>query len=160
MDNCFQVTPPSFVTYTSPGGVVSCLAAIMVLGTGAAQSTEPKSQLRPKVVKRIQCSPSVIQPAVPSREKLAIRVGAFWSTLVAQPVSSLPEIASSSIRCQFPPLSELRQRPSPTTLIVTSPLARFTTTPEQPPGQAGLAPLLVKRSNNLLETSVHLSAAR
>src|SRR5207244_8928438 len=96
----------------------------------------------------------------PSREKLASRAGALWSTLVAQPVSSRPEMVSSSIRCQFLPLSELRHRPRPTTLMVTSPFVRFTTTPEQPPGQAGLAPLLVKRSIKELEMSVHRSAAR
>src|SRR6185503_14158424 len=61
--------------------------------------------------------------------------------------------------CQFPPLSELRHRPRPTTLMVTSPFVRFTTTPEHPPGHGGLAPLLVKRSSNGLEISVHRSAA-
>src|SRR5439155_10402014 len=139
MDSLFQVTPPSVVEYTSPGGFVSCLAAIMVFGTGAAHSTEPKSQLRPRFVKRFQLIPSLVQPAEPSSEKLAIRSGAFWSTLVAQPVSSRPEMVLPSIRCQVSPLSELRHNPKPTTLMVTSPLARFTTTPEQPPGQAGLA---------------------
>src|SRR5262245_21916342 len=43
--------------------------------------------------------------------------------------------------------------------MVTSPFVRFTTTPEQPPGQAGWAPLFVKRCSNRLEISVHLSAA-
>ncbi len=43
--------------------------------------------------------------------------------------------------------------------MVTSPVSRFTTTPEQPPGQASAAPLLVKRASNGLETSVHVSAA-
>src|ERR1035441_3987457 len=105
----------------------------MVLGTGAAQSTDPKSQLRPRLVKPFQLSPFAVQPANPSREKLAIPVGSFWSTLVAQPVSSLPEMLLSSIRRQDLHLSELRHRPQPTTLIVTSPLNRFATTPEQPP---------------------------
>src|SRR5262245_3299557 len=132
---------------------------MMVWGTGATQSTEPKSQLRPSVVKDFQWVPSAVQPAAPSNEKLAIRVGAFGSALVAQPVSSLPEMVLPSVRCQFLPWSELRHRPRPTTLIVTSPLVRLTTTPEQPPGQAGLAPLLVKRSSNGLEMSVHRSAA-
>src|SRR5947207_7831793 len=132
---------------------------MMVLGTGADQSTEPKSQLRPSVLKRFHWVPSVVQPAVPSREKLAIRPGEFWSALVAQPVSSRPEIASPSIRCQFFPRSELRQRPRPTTLMVTSALVRFTTTPEQPPGQGAFAPLLVNRSSNELEMSVQVSAA-
>src|SRR6185503_14081649 len=133
---------------------------MMVLGTGADQSTDPKSQLRPRSVKRLQWIPSVVHPAEPSREKLAIRPGAFWSMLVAQPVSSRPEMVSSSIRCQFLPLSALRHRPRPTTLMVTSPFVRFTTTPEQPPGHGGgLAPLLVKRSSNGLEISVHRSAA-
>src|SRR5213593_4833994 len=131
----------------------------MVLGTGAAQSTEPKSQLRPRLVKPFHLTPSVVQPADPSREKLAMRVEAFWSTLVAHPVSSRPEMVLSSIRCQVLPLSELRHRPRPTSLIVTSPFARFTTTPEQPPGQAAVAPLLVKRSSHGLEMSVQLSAA-
>src|SRR6185295_3668316 len=138
---------------------VSCLAAMMVLGTGAAQSTEPKSQLRPRSVKRFQWIPSVVQPAEPSREKLAMRPGASGSMLVAQPVSSRPETLLSSTRRQLLPLSELRHRPRPTTLMVTSPLVRFTTTPEQPPGQGDLAPLLVKRSSNGLEISVHPSAA-
>src|SRR6185369_6784477 len=132
---------------------------MIVFGIGADQSTAPKSQLRPRVVKLFHLIPSVVQPAEPSREKLAIRAGAFWSTLVAQPVSSRPEMVSSSIRCQFLPLSELRHRPRPTTLIVTSPFVRFTTTPEQPPGQAGLAPLLVNRSSKGLEMSVHRSPA-
>src|SRR5437773_11261627 len=132
---------------------------MIVFGTGAAQSTEPKSQLRPSVVKLFHLIPSAVQPAEPSSEKLAVRPGAFWSTLVAQPVSSRPEIVSPSIRCQFLPLSELRHRPRPTTLIVTSPFVRFTTTPEQPPGQAGFAPLLVNRSTRELEISAHLSAA-
>src|SRR5262245_62008856 len=43
--------------------------------------------------------------------------------------------------------------------MVTSPLVRFTTTPEQPPGHAGLAPLLVNRCSNEVEMSVHVSAA-
>jgi hypothetical protein len=132
---------------------------MIVFGIGAAQSTEPKSQLRPRVVKLFHWIASIIQPAEPSREKLAIRAGALWSTLVAQPVSSRPEMVLSSIRCQFLPLSELRQRPRPTTLIVTSPFVRFTTAPEQPPGQAGLAPLLVNRSIKGLEMSVHRSPA-
>src|SRR5205809_5945894 len=120
---------------------------MIVVGTGADQSTEPKSQLRPRVVKLSHFVPSVVQPANPSREKLASREGAFWSALVAQPVSSRPEMLLSSICCQFLPLSELRHSPSPTTLIVTSPFVRFTTTPEQPPGQGALAPLFVNRSS-------------
>jgi hypothetical protein len=132
---------------------------MMVLGTSAAQSTEPKSQLRPRLVKRRQVRPSVVQPAEPPREKLAILVGPFWSTLVAQPVSSLPDTQSSSIRRQVLPWSGLRHRPPPTTLTVASPLSRFTTTPEQPPGQTSAAPLLVRRASNGLETSVHVSAA-
>src|SRR6185503_14356091 len=96
----------------------------------------------------------------PSREKLAIRFGAFWSPLVAQPVSSRPETVSPSSRCQSLPWLELRHRPRPTSLMVTFPLVRLTTTPEQPPGQAGFAPLFVKRASNVLETSVHVSDAR
>src|SRR5262249_9719734 len=103
---------------------------------------------------------SVVQPAEPSREKLAIHVGAFWSTLVAQPVSSRPEMVLLSICSQFLPLSELRHNPSPTILMVTSPFVRFTTTPEQPPGQTALAPLFVNRSSKGVEMSVHISAAR
>src|ERR1051325_10282937 len=89
-----------------------------------------------------------------------MRPGAFWSRLVAQPVSSRPEMLSPSTRCQWAPWSELRHRPSPTTLMVTCPFVRFATTPEQPPGQAGLTPLFVKRSSKELETSVHPSAAQ
>src|ERR1043166_847517 len=132
---------------------------MIVFGIGVAQSTEPKSQLRPRVVKRFQAMPAAGQPADASREKLAIRPGAFWSTVVAQPVSSRPEIVSPSIRRHVPALSELRHRPSPTSLMVTSPLVRLTTTPEQPPGQGAFAPLFVKRSSNELEMSVHPSAA-
>src|SRR5947209_2473048 len=131
----------------------------MVFGTGAAQSTEPKSQLRPRLVNRFQTVPSRVQPAEPSREKLASRAGEFWSTVVAQPVSSRPEMTLLSTCCQTLLLSERRQSPKPTTLMVTSPLARFTTTPEQPPGHAALAPLLVNRCNKGLEISVHDSAA-
>jgi hypothetical protein len=43
--------------------------------------------------------------------------------------------------------------------MVTSALVRFTTTPEQPPGHAALAPLLVKRSSKELEMSDQVSAA-
>jgi hypothetical protein len=43
--------------------------------------------------------------------------------------------------------------------MVTSPFNLFATTPEQPPGQATLAPLLVNRSSNGLEMSIQLSAA-
>src|SRR5581483_564544 len=132
---------------------------MMVVIAGAFQSTEPKSQLRPRLLKLFQLSPSAVQPADPSKEKLAILVGEFWSALVAHPVSSLPEMWSPSMRCQVLPWSELHQRPQPTTLIVTFPLSRFATTPEQPPGQGCFDPLLVNRSSNELETSVHWSAA-
>src|ERR1700687_4898558 len=132
----------------------------MVFGTGAAQSTDPKSQLRPRLVKLFQLSPSVVQPAAPSSEKLAILVGAFWSMLVAQPVSSLPETVLLSMRRQALPWSELRHRPPPTTLTMTSPVSRSATTPEQPPGQAALEPALFTRSSNGPEISVHVSAGR
>ena len=79
--------------------------------------------------------------------------------LVAQPVSSRPVTVFSSTCFQFFPWSALRHRPSPTTLIVTSPFVRFTTTPEQPPGHSVFAPSLVSRSSNGLEMSVHSSAA-
>src|SRR4051812_5041647 len=112
---------------------------MMVFGTGVPQSTEPKSQFRPRLVKLFQCRPSDVQPAEPSRENLARRVGAFWSALVVQPVSSRPEILFSSIRCQVLPLSGLRHKPRPTTLMVTCPLVRLATTPEQPPGHSAFA---------------------
>lgn len=51
-----------------------------------------------------------------------------------------------SSRCQVAPWSELRQRPCPTTLMTTAPLSRLTTTPEQPPGQPDLMPLLCRLS--------------
>jgi hypothetical protein len=131
----------------------------MIFGAGAVQSTDPKSQLRPRPVNGFQLRPSVVQPADPSREKLAILLGALWSTLLAQPVSSRPEMVPWSTRRQVFPWSELRQRPQPTALIVTSPVSRFTITPEKPPGHASLAPLLVKRSSSELEISVHAPAA-
>src|SRR3954468_8848001 len=68
-------------------------------------------------------------------------------------------MVSPSMRFQLFPWSELRQKPSPTTLMVTSALVRFATTPEQPPGQGSFAPLLVSRSSNELEMSVQVSAA-
>src|SRR5215475_8738660 len=77
IDSFFQVTPPSVLRSTSPGGVVSCFAAKIVLGEGVAQSTEPKSQFRPLLVKLFQLVPSEVQPARPSREKLAMRFGSF-----------------------------------------------------------------------------------
>ena len=43
---------------------------MVVFGTRAAQSTEPKSQLRPRLVKPFHLSPSAVQPAEPSSEKL------------------------------------------------------------------------------------------
>lgn len=64
-------------------------------------------------------------------------------------------------------VSALRQQENPgkdavadkmprlTTLMVKSPFVQLTTTPEQPPGEAGLAPLLVNRSSKTLERSVH-----
>ena len=50
---------------------------MIVLGTSADQSTDPKSQLRPSVMNFFHFDPSAVHPADPSREKLAIRAGAF-----------------------------------------------------------------------------------
>src|SRR5262245_29963772 len=130
----------------------------MVEGSEADQSTEPKSQFRPRSANLFQDEPSAVQPAEPSKEKLASRLGAFWSTVVAQPVSSRPVTVWASIRRQDLPLSALRQSPAPTTFTVTSPLVRLTATPEQPPGHANWAPLLVSRSSSGSEMAVHVSA--
>src|SRR5262245_21288612 len=159
MDSLRQVTPPSVLRLTSPGGVVSCFAARIVFGAAVAQSIDPKSQFRPLLVKLFQSTPLVVQPAKPSSEKLAMRLGSFWSTVVAQPVSSRPETVLLSMRCQCAPWSELRHRPWPTTLMTTSPLRRLTTTPEQPPGQTSLTPLFVRPASIAEEVSVHCSAA-
>src|SRR5439155_15831773 len=77
IDSFFQETPPSVLRSTSPGGVVSCFAARMVFGEGVAQSTEAKSQFRPLSVKLFQFVPFVVHPAIPSNEKLAMRLGSF-----------------------------------------------------------------------------------
>src|SRR5258707_11089141 len=77
MESFFQEAPPSVLRSTSPGGVVSCLAAKMVCGAGDAQSTDPKSQFRPLLAKLFQLVPLVVQPAKPSKEKLAMRLGSF-----------------------------------------------------------------------------------
>src|SRR5256885_15125792 len=76
-DSFRQVTPPSVLRSTSPGGAVSCFAARMVRGEGVAQSTEPKSQFLPLFVKLFQLVPSIVQPANPSNEKLVMRLGSF-----------------------------------------------------------------------------------
>ena len=154
-----QVRPPSVERSTSPGGSVSCLATMMVCGAAADQSTDPKSQLRPLSVKLCHFLPSVVNPARPSSEKLAIRWGSFWSTLVAQPVSSRPETVPPSMRCHVAPRSAMRHRPPPTTLTTTEPVTRSATTPEQPPGHASFSPWLLSFSIKGVEISVQVSTA-